>query len=415
MKRIMVVLVVLALLGGAAWWYLSSPPATATDAIVASGTIEAEEVALTAEVSGRVVEVLADEGDEVAEDALLVELDRDLLLARIEEASAAVETAQAHLAQVRRGARPEEIQVAEAALAQAIAAQDGARRAWEDAQAIRNTPQELDAQIDEARTQVALAEQGVEQAEAQLATAQVERDRYKDPSSEYYAHDKLVQAAEAALKAAEAIRDGAQKGLENLLAMRKHPLELEAQVNAARAQVEQAEAAVAVAQADLEAMRAGPTEEEMAVAQAQVQQAEAALGVLQVQSDKMSLRSPLAGLVTSRVINVGETATAGTALLTVANLDEVKLTIYVPETQIGRVKVGQEVEVEVDSYPGQLFRGEVVAISSRAEFTPKNVQTPEERVSIVFAVKVLLPNPGHELKPGMPADARVLTTFEVLL
>ena len=146
-----------------------------------------------------------------------------------------------------------------------------------------------------------------------------------------------------------------------------------------------------------------------AILKAQIRQAEAALEVLRVRLDKMTLRSPLAGLVTSRAINVGETAAPGGTLLTVANLDEVKLTIYVPETQIGRVTVGQEVEVQVDSYPHQVFQGRVVPISPRAEFTPKNVQTPEERVSIVFAVRVALPNAGHELKPGMPADARILT------
>jgi len=175
------------------------------------------------------------------------------------------------------------------------------------------------------------------------------------------------------------------------------------------AETDLAEAAVAVAQADLDALRAGPTEEQIAVAQAQVRQAEAALEVLQVQLDKMTLRSPLAGLVTSRAINVGETAAPGATLLTVADLDEVTLTLYVPETQIGRVKVGQEVEVQVDSYPDRVFKGRVVHISSRAEFTPRNVQTREERVNMVFAVKVALPNPGHELKPGMPADARILT------
>ncbi|MFQ6058930.1 MAG: HlyD family secretion protein [Anaerolineae bacterium] len=409
MRRMIILIVVLALLGGGAWWYLNSQPAVATDAIAASGTIEAEEVAITAEVGGRVVEVLADEGDEVEVGAILVQLDTDLLLAQIEEAKAAVEAAQANLAQVRAGARPEEIQVAEAALAQAIAARDGARRAWENAQAIRDNPQELDAQIDEARTQLVLAEQGVEEARAQLATARVQRDQYKAPSSEYYAHDKLVQAAEAALRAAEATRDGARKALDDLLAMRENPLELEAQVNAAKAQYDQAEAAVAVAQADLDALRAGPTKEQIAVAQAQVSQAQAALEVLQVQLDKMTLRSPLAGLVTSRAINVGETAAPGATLLTVASLDRVKLTVYIPETQIGRVKVGQRAEVTVDSYPGRVFQGRVVYISPHAEFTPKNVQTKEERVNVVFAVKVAISNPGHELKPGMPADAEIRT------
>jgi HlyD family secretion protein len=91
--------------------------------------------------------------------------------------------------------------------------------------------------------------------------------------------------------------------------------------------------------------------------------------------------------------------------MTVADLSEVRLKVFVPETQIGLVKLGQKVQVTVDSYPGQIFEGEVSYISPRAEFTPKNVQTKEERVNTVFAVKVSIPNPEMHLKPGMPADA----------
>jgi multidrug resistance efflux pump len=91
--------------------------------------------------------------------------------------------------------------------------------------------------------------------------------------------------------------------------------------------------------------------------------------------------------------------------MTVANLDEVTLTVYVPEGQLGKVQIGQPVSVTVDAYPGRTFDGAVAHIASQAEFTPKNVQTREERVSMVFAVKVALANPDHALKPGMPADA----------
>jgi HlyD family secretion protein len=94
-------------------------------------------------------------------------------------------------------------------------------------------------------------------------------------------------------------------------------------------------------------------------------------------------------------------------LLTLADLDQVTLTVYVPENQIGLVKVGQDVGVKVDSYPERTFSAEVVHIASRAEFTPKNVQTKEERVSTVFAVKIEIPNADHALKPGMPADAEI--------
>jgi multidrug resistance efflux pump len=94
-------------------------------------------------------------------------------------------------------------------------------------------------------------------------------------------------------------------------------------------------------------------------------------------------------------------------MLTIANLDEVTLVIYIPETRLGQVQVGQKVEVEVDSFPDRVFMGEIVNIAGEAEFTPRNVQTKEERVNLVFAVKVSIPNPDHALKPGMPADATV--------
>jgi HlyD family secretion protein len=126
---------------------------------------------------------------------------------------------------------------------------------------------------------------------------------------------------------------------------------------------------------------------------------------LQIQIDKTTLRAPIGGVVTSRSTHQGEAALAGATLLTIANLDEVKLTIYVPEDELGRVYLGQQVGVQVDSFPGRVFTGTISYISQQAEFTPKNVQTEKERVNMVFAVRVRLPNPAHLLKPGMPADA----------
>jgi multidrug resistance efflux pump len=113
----------------------------------------------------------------------------------------------------------------------------------------------------------------------------------------------------------------------------------------------------------------------------------------------------MSGTVSSRSAQVGETATAGAPLLTITNLDEVTLVIYIPENRIGQVQVGQEVEVKVDSFPERVFMGQVASIAGEAEFTPRNVQTKEERVNLVFAVDISLPNPDHALKPGMPADA----------
>ena len=92
-------------------------------------------------------------------------------------------------------------------------------------------------------------------------------------------------------------------------------------------------------------------------------------------------------------------------MLTVTNLDTVTLTIYVPETQIGQIKIGEAIPVAVDSFPGKTFTGTVIFINTQAEFTPRNVQTKSERVNTVFAVKLQLANPDFDLKPGMPADA----------
>ncbi len=381
--------------------------------IEASGTMEAEEVVIASEFGGRVKEILVDEGDEVEAGQVLIRLDTDLLEAQIGEVQAAVGAARANLARVQAGARPGEIATAEAILEQAIAARDGAERAWQDAEALRDNPQELNAQIDEARTQVELAERGVAQAQAQLQTLKIQRDAYAgggddDSKTRYQALDQQVRAAKAALAIADETQVGARTNLQNLMEMRDKPIALNTAVNQAGARYEDAVAAVGVAQASLDALLAKPTAEEVAVAWAQVSQAEAALGILQVQLEKMTLYSPLSGLVANRSIHMGETASPGATLLTIANLDEVKLTVYIPENRFGRIQLGQAVSVAVDSFPGKVYQGEVIYISSEAEFTPRNVQTQEERVNTVFAVKIVIPNPDHDLKPGMPADATIV-------
>ena len=384
-----------------------------TAAIDASGTIEAEEVVVASEFGGRAEDILVDEGGEVESGQILIRLDTALLEAQIGEAEAALSAAQANLARVEAGARPGEIETAEALLDQATAARDGAERAWKETVALRNNPQQLNAQIDGARTQVALAESGIAQAQAQLQTAIIQRDAYAgagddDSKTRYASLDQQVQAAQAAVAITEQTLAGASTQLENLLEMRDNPVALNTAVNRAQAQYDETSAAVQVAQASLDALLSKPTPEEIAMAQAQVSQAEAALGILQVQLEKMTLYSPLGGLVSNRSLHIGETACPGATLMTIANLDEVKLTVYVPENRYGRIQLGQRVEVEVDSFPGKVYQGEVIYISSEAEFTPRNVQTQEERVNTVFAVKILIPNPEHELKPGMPADATIV-------
>jgi HlyD family secretion protein len=126
--------------------------------------------------------------------------------------------------------------------------------------------------------------------------------------------------------------------------------------------------------------------------------------LLEVQLERLTLRAPLTGVVLKRLARQGEVVAAGAPVLTVARLDELTLTVYVPEAELGRVAVGQSVEARADAFPDRAFAGQVQSIASRAEFTPRNVQTARDRRKLVFAVKVRLPNPGGELKPGLPVD-----------
>jgi HlyD family secretion protein len=410
---------------------LTSPEA---DDLMASGFIEAEEITIAPELGGRVVELLVEEGDEVEVGQVVVRLDGTLLEAQIEAARAALDVAQASLAQAQAGARPEQIRQAEAALAQADAARDGAYQAWQDVIAIRDNPQELDAQIALAKAQVAAAEAGLVQATRFKDAAEIAYDNYWDAKEKMAEAEEKLKDIPAPLRpslpgmqldfhlipsaywkswvgvnTAQAGLDGARAALNNLYAMRNNPQELNAQVDAAEAQYQAAEAAVRMAQAQLDALRAGATEEEIAAAEAQVEQAQAAHDALIVLRDKLTIAAPVGGLVLERSIHEGELAGPGAILLTLGDLDKVTLTVYVPEDRLGQVQIGQQVEVRVDSFPERRFIGSVVAIAHEAEFTPRNVQTQEERVNMVFAVDVDILNPDHALKPGLPADAVIIT------
>jgi HlyD family secretion protein len=392
--------------------------------LAASGFIEAEEVAVAPELGGRVLELLVEEGDDVEAGQLLARLDGTLLEAQIEAAQASLDIAQAQLAQARAGARPEQVRQAEAALAQAEAGRDGAYRAWQDLIALRDDPQQLDAQIVQAEAQVAAAKAALNQAVAYKDAAQIAYDNYYDALDKlndippayrpglpmgFHLIPNAYWKAWVGVNTAGAGYDGAVKALNDLYRMRDNPQELNAQIAAAEAQYRAAEAAVDMAQAQLDGLEAGATAEEIAIVEAQVEQAQAALDALLVLRDKQIITAPVGGVALEVSIHQGELAAPGGTLLTLGDLDQVTLTVYVPESKLGQVAIGQQVVVSVDSFPGQTFVGTVIAIADEAEFTPRNVQTQEERVNMVFAVDVRIPNPDHALKPGLPADAVILT------
>lgn len=144
------------------------------------------------------------------------------------------------------------------------------------------------------------------------------------------------------------------------------------------------------------------------MALAQREQAEAALGSNLVRLKDTILYAPVSGVILKKNVEQGEIVSAGTAIFTIGDLDNPWVKVYVKEDRLGLVKLGQRAEITTDSYPGKVYEGEVSYISSEAEFTPKTVQTQEERVKLVFGVKINVKNEDNELKPGMPADVKIL-------
>ena len=463
MKRAIVIVVVLIVIGAgvaAGWWYanenpelwlraqeeldgaiqeLGLEPEEELPGIVASGFVEADEASVTTELGGRIVALHTGEGDEVGAGATLAELDDSLLQAQIEVAEADLGVIEATLAQVKAGVRQGTLDHALAQLDLARSAQQAALVAWEDAQLMRDNPQELDLAITAARARVASLELRSKQAEALANSAQAGRDladqvarmiedfepfnitvgdfeyRAKLPADVKLQTDQqqaisTYQSWEAwtGLDQAKAARQGAAQYLAELQRQRGNPVALQAMVNAAEARYGIATTAVTLAQTQVEGLGIGATPEQIAAVEAQVEVARAALALLVVQVDKLGLQAPISGLVLEMPVHVGELAAPGAPLATLADLDNMTLTIFVPENEIGKVLIGLPVSVTVDAYPDRTFPGTVSFIASQAEFTPKNVQTREERVNMVFAVKVKLPNNDHALKPGMPADAVIL-------
>ncbi len=362
-------------------------------------------------MSGRVTRVAVAEGDQVRVGQVVVELDASEWQARRGEAEAAVAAARAELARMLAAPQPERVAQAEAQVAQARAGLAAAQTALTNARAAREKPLELDAQINAARAQVAAATAQIEVANAQLKAARVLQESVPPNTgsdqdrTRRAIYDQNVAVAEALVRAAQASQQGAQASLAILLKIRHQPVALDAAVHRAEGSVAQAEAALAVAEALLAQVKAPPQPEAVTVAQARVAQAEAGLAAADITLAKFVVRSPTDGVITVQAIHAGEVAMAGTPLFTVTDMRRTKLIIYVPTHQIGQVQIGQTAAVTVDAYPGRTFAGTVVRIAEQAEFTPKNVQTPEERVRTVFAVELRLEDEQGLLRPGMPAEA----------
>lgn len=445
-----IVLLVIAGVVGGGYWYFSNNPAAMDDlltemgvareedtSLTASGFIEMDEVKISPEVSGQIILLTVDEGDAVEKGQTLVEFDRALLEAEITEAEAAIATAEANLEKVKAGAREEDIAKAQAALLLAEAQAASAHRAWQDAILLRENQQELDLEIEMARTQVAVNELAVERAVPLKDAAELSEDlaaRWVDfvekphkvgidlgfikrhgtfrfdegtkrqASADWNLQGTYLWQAWISLEEAQVNLDAARSHLDSLLELRNNPQALELAVKQSEAEYKQASAAVPVAQANVDVVKMGATDEQIAVFEAQVQQAKANMEALKVKMKKYTIYSPIDGQLVEKTVHEGEVVVQGATLMTLANIDTLDLVVYVPEPDVGRVDLDQDVEVYVDTFPDRPFMGKVVYISNEAEFTPKNVQTKDERANTVFAVRVKIPNPEHVLRPGMPAD-----------
>jgi len=373
--------------------------------LAASGAIRAAEIRIASEFGGRIQSIVVETGDTVAVGAVLVAMDATPWQLQLTPAEAAIVAAQADLAVIEAGTHPATIEAARAALVLAEVQRDGAYTAWQNALAVVENPQVIDSQITEARGNIELAAQGVEMGEALLEKEKLMRGIREEGTLERDIANLQVYAAEQALAAAIADEKTVQSLYYHLWNIRENPLGFIAQANVAEGHYHLAEEAVIVAQAQLDAALVGPSVEEIAVAQAQVRQAEAEANVLRLKIERSSLTSPIAGIVLAQTANLGELVAPSAPILTLADLSEVTLEVYVPEGRIGHVIFGQMVRVTVDSFPGRIFEGQVTRINDAPEFTPRNVATAEQRFNTFYGVEIRLLNPDGALKPGMPADA----------
>ena len=411
-----------------------------TTALKASGVVEAVEVRISPQINSLVVEVYVEEGDQVKADDPLVLLDQSQLQAQVNQAASMLNQAQASYDLLVAGgsensraaaiaAAEMELLIAEqaledlytnAAIVSAEAQQrlaeardylDDAEHRWIINQpGNRASPEEMKA----ANAHVTIAEKRLGAARKQLEKAGQKIDRAK-------AQIALTEAIDA-YQSAVWYRDWLKKGADEFeMAL------LDADVSIAAANLEVAEkefeevkdgpdpddialaeAAVSLAQAHLDLAKYGPGEEDLAVAQAQVDAAQAALDLLEIQLAMTGIKAPIDGTILFRLVEPGELAIAGSPVITLIQLEKLRLTVYLPEDKYGIVDLGDEVEVRVDSYPEKVFKAKVIRIADQAEFTPRNVQTQEERKNTVYAIILEVNDPEGNLKPGMPADVKFI-------
>jgi HlyD family secretion protein len=335
--KIIPVLILLLLFLALGYYFVEYNNKSIASGTFTSGTVEATEVEVAAEIGGKVKETPVKEGETVKLGQLLLALDDKMATIDYQKSQANLAGTEAQLAEIKRGARPEQLQQTRALVAQAQAACEGTQIAL--------------ARVQETLTKTkTLFEAGV-----------VAEEAYNEVQSRY-------DAAVTVSKTAAAQYEAAQAGLALL------------ETGATREAIAAQTAGVAAARAGVEAAR-----EQLARAR---------------------ILAPVEGTVVALNVAKGELVVPGQKVITLVNLERLWVKVFVAEPDLGKVGLGQQIRLESDAYPGEVFVGEIVWIASEAEFTPKNVQTRKERTNMVFAVKIAVANPDGKLKPGMPVDVR---------
>jgi HlyD family secretion protein len=373
----------------AAWASIVNPSSASSTALTASGTVETTEISIAPEVPGKILEVNVQEGDVVKSGDVLFHLDDTTLKIQRTIAAANVETARMALQQLTS---PAALAIAQKTVAQ-------------DQQDLDNAQANLNNQLYYSTNQDA-----IQNSMASLTLAQKNLDHYQevynrtggDPDK-----DARKAAAYQQLYAAQLTYNSAVY-THNLWTGKPNQEQTDlktALVALAKAKLAEDQTLVAVLTGDpIPDGATGTGIVQLRQAELNAQIAQANLDLLDAQIGKMTVNAPVNGVVMTRNAEPGSVVNAGAVLLTLGRLDELSITVYVPEDRMGEVMLGQSTAVTVDSFPGIVFNATVSYISDQAEFTPRNVQTVSGRKNTVFAVKLNLKDTSGKLKPGMPAD-----------
>jgi multidrug resistance efflux pump len=391
----------------------------------ASGTISVAQVNIAPQLGGMVVSVSVEEGSQVKKGDELFRLDDSLLIAQRDQANAAIALAEAAVNTAK-------VQYELALNVSRLQDQQNRTSSWNITQPTQfELPTwyfDKDEKIESAKAEMETASadlvdeksnlqkilsdnasQGFIDAEKRVAEAQVAfliADQVLTQANSAQDKEDLQNFAQDQYDAAETELTSSQSNYNRLLTSQaaKDVLEGRARVQVAQERFDRAWDYYNSLMSGDQSLQVKAAESGVTQAEAALSQAQAALATLDVQLKKTIVTAPVDGTVLTSNLEVGETLAPTSVVLTIGQLQEVNLTVFIPETEYGKVKLGDQVSITVDSFPGETFSGTVVYISDQAEFTPRNVQTVEGRKTTVYAVKITVPNTDLELKPGMPAD-----------